>query len=95
VGEYRYTGDDKLAGILSPWQPLVNLQVAWAYLVSMKKLSPARVIKLICGPGPQVKRFPHRWNEHFKIVTFKRTIRQLLNIIAADIDGLRLPSMFI
>jgi hypothetical protein len=36
----------------------------------IKKLSPAPVIKLICGLGPQVKGFLHRWNDTFKKFSF-------------------------
>jgi hypothetical protein len=64
----------KIGGvILSTWPPLDILvsprsrphttkigRGHWACRISMKKLSPAPCIKLICGPGPQVERFLNR-----------------------------------
>jgi hypothetical protein len=56
--------------IISRWQTANHFNRAWAYRLSIKKLSPAPGIKLICGPGTQLKRFSHRWNEHLKNRSF-------------------------
>jgi hypothetical protein len=75
----------KISCSLSPWQPLVKLfsQGGRSHTIKIgcqltgnqsKKLSHAPGFKLICGPGPNVKIFLHRENEHFKIVAFKRSI---------------------
>jgi hypothetical protein len=39
------------------WQTKHHSNQAWAYRMSIKKLGSASGIKLICGPGPQVKIF--------------------------------------
>jgi hypothetical protein len=55
---------------------------------------PAPVVKLICGMGPQVKRFLHRYNDAItvKVVAFKGTIRKFkYTVVAAHIEGLRHP----
>jgi hypothetical protein len=51
---------------ISRRQTAHHLNRAWAYRISVKKLSPAPGIKLIRGPGPQVRRFLHRLDEHLR-----------------------------
>jgi hypothetical protein len=93
------TGVEKLQPYWS-WQPLIKLlfqggipqtikigRRQWAYRKSLKKLSHAPGIKLICGPGPKVKRFYIDKTNNFNIVVFKRSIITFLNIVAAHIGG--------
>jgi hypothetical protein len=62
---------------------------AWAYRISIKKLSPTAGMKLICGPGPQLKYFYIDRTNILKIAAFKRMIRKFSNIVVAHIKGLR------
>jgi hypothetical protein len=48
--------------------------------INKKKLIHAPGIKLICCPGPTVKRFYIDTANVVKIVAFKRSIRKFLNI---------------
>jgi hypothetical protein len=65
----------------------------WAY--RNKKVEPAPGIKLVGGLGPQVKRFYVDITILLKNVAFERTIRNFLNIVAAHIEGLRHPPIYL
>jgi hypothetical protein len=62
---------------------------AWAHCVSIKRVSPAPVIKFICGQGHQIKAFLLPWNVDLKNCGFKWLIGKTLIRSAAHIKGPR------